>query len=54
MESKIEKSLRKHFGEGLNATDIGAAVQFVCNICEENVGYVLAREKKKIGAEMVR
>ena len=51
MESKIEKALRKHFGEGLNAIDIGSAVQFVCNLCEDNVGYVLAREKKKIGAE---
>ena len=51
MESKIERALRKHFGDGLNATDIGSAVQFVCNLCEENVGYVLEQEKKKVGAE---
>ena len=51
MESKIEKSLRKRFGEGLGQHDVGEAVYFVCNLCEENVGYVLEQEKRKVGAE---
>ena len=51
MESKIEKNLRKRFGNELNKSDFAAAVDFVFSLCEENLGTISAEERTAVGGE---